>query len=186
MVCQFGLDESAVPHQKLPQPSIYSPYMSGIYKKHVIAVNAAYLIGNWMDIIFFGDCPWFLDNEENLAKHTALKVTNHPKIVRPWVKLLKRDDRTESYGLHSSSDTVYWNGNSGAGAINLAALTGAKKIILVGFDMNIINSDESHWHNLYNTRGFSKEQMKRNAEAAFIKYITLQSEKLLQLLKEVK
>lgn len=38
------------------------------------------------------------------------------------------------------------NGNSGAGAINLAFLFGVKRIILIGFDMQLGAHGKRHWH----------------------------------------
>ena len=47
-------------------------------------------------------------------------------------------------GLHETR--VNTNGNSGAAAINLATLFGAKRILLLGFDMKLGPDDEKHWH----------------------------------------
>ncbi len=40
--------------------------------------------------------------------------------------------------------------NIGAAAINLAYHTGATRVFLLGFDMNLGNSSRQHWHNVYN------------------------------------
>src|SRR5690606_37197584 len=57
---------------------------------------------------------------------------------------LKRDYRS---GISDKRDTICWNNNSGAAAINLAALAGAKRILLLGFDM--LPEKSTHWHSLY-------------------------------------
>jgi hypothetical protein len=46
----------------------------------------------------------------------------------------------------SKADFAYANGNSGFEAINLAYLTGARRVLLVGFDMKPGPSGERHWH----------------------------------------
>ena len=47
-------------------------------------------------------------------------------------------------GLHPTR--VNSGGNSGHAAINLAALFGAKRILLLGFDMALGEEGEKHWH----------------------------------------
>ena len=39
--------------------SLYSPYMESIHKKHVIGINVAYMLGPWVDMVFFGDNNFF-------------------------------------------------------------------------------------------------------------------------------
>lgn len=41
---------------------------------------------------------------------------------------------------------LHVNGNSGAGAINLAYLFGCRRILLIGFDMKLGPKGERHWH----------------------------------------
>ena len=43
-------------------------------------------------------------------------------------------------------DKVHYGANSGYQAINLAYLFGAKKIILLGFDMKRGENKKAHWH----------------------------------------
>jgi hypothetical protein len=40
---------------------------------------------------------------------------------------------------------IHWGGNSGFQAINLAYLWGARRIVLLGFDMQCGPGGESHW-----------------------------------------
>jgi hypothetical protein len=55
-----------------------------------------------------------------------------------------------SRGISDNPKMVSWNGNSGAAAISIAANMGAKRIILLGFDMKLDDSKHQHWHNVYN------------------------------------
>jgi hypothetical protein len=133
-------------------PSAYSPYLSQIHNKHVIGVNAAYKIGNWMDFIFFGDKGFFLENMIGLSQYPGLKISCHPYVERfTWVKYLQRDV-SKTKGLTNNIKKVSWNGNSGSAAINLAVHTKAKRIILLGFDMNLSVDSKQHWHNEYNNQ----------------------------------
>lgn len=148
---QFGIPDSVV--QKvvagISPPSVYSSYMSGIHNKHVIGINVAYLIGDWIDVVFFGDVGFFLIHKERLAKFPGLKVCCHPSVEKHnWVKYLLRD-RNKSKGISNAVNTISWNNNSGASAISMAAHAGAKRIILVGFDMKLNGNNQQHWHDLY-------------------------------------
>lgn len=130
-------------------PSVYSSFMSCLYNKHVIGINIAYMLGNFVDIVFFGDLSFFIKHQPNLAKFTGLKVCCHPSGERyPWVKSLRRAG--EHYqGISPTPDKVSWNGNSGSAAISVAAHAGAKRIILLGFDMQLNDLNQQHWHDIY-------------------------------------
>lgn len=133
--------------------SAYSPYMDKIHDRHIIGVNIAFLLGNWIEVAFFGDGGFFLKNRKDLANYTGLKVSCSPKInsVRfktDNIKYLTRD-RDRPRGISRNPHKVSWNSNSGAAAISLAAHTGVKRIILLGFDMKCAADNSQHWHNKY-------------------------------------
>ena len=129
--------------------STYSPYMSVLHDKHVIGINVAYMIGDWIDMVFFGDENWYKKNKEALAVFPGIKVSCHVKTKEvPWIKYLGKDGR-KALGISDSPNMVGWNCNSGAAAISVAANAGAKRIILLGFDMCKDGSNHKHWHNAY-------------------------------------
>ena len=140
-----------VQSQKRPI-SDYSPYLSGLHNKHVIAVNMAYRLGNWVDFVFFGDRGFWRDNETQLAAHPSIKVScSESRALPKWIKSLRRA-RSKKYGLTVNEKyEICWNYNSGAAAINLAMYLGCKRIILIGFDMNTLNN-KSHFHGAYKPR----------------------------------
>jgi len=148
---QFDIPEIVVKSviNKTASPSVYSPYMEGIHKKHIIGINVAYLIGDWIDMIYFGDPGFFDKHQLGLSNSPAIKISSFPKINEvPWVKYVPRD-LSKKYGISKRADQIIWNGNSGAAAISIAANAGAKRIILLGFDMDLDASNLKHWHNLY-------------------------------------
>lgn len=132
----------------------YSPFLSSIHDKHIIGVNAAFLLGNWIDITFFGDGGFYRDNARELNKVDKMKITcniNAKKMARmKGVKFIHRD-RNHSVGISKKKGFVSWNGNSGAAAINLAVHLGAKRIYLLGFDMKVGVNKRQHWHSHYNS-----------------------------------
>lgn len=148
---QFGVPEEVIGNviSRRERPSAYSKYLKPLHNKHVIGVNNAYQIGSWIDALFFGDCSWYLVHKNSLSKWPGLKVTCCPRFESrskkesESIKFLKKDSRR--WGLSNNPSTVCWNSNSGAAAISLAVHFGAKRIVLLGFDMNM-EGVTSHWH----------------------------------------
>jgi hypothetical protein len=147
---QFSIPESLV-HAVVAgtsPPSVYSPYMSFLHDKHVIGINVAYYIGDWIDMVFFGDGSFFTKHKDNLARFPGLKVSCDPNCNKiPWIKYLVRDT-SHPKGISIKAGAVSWNCNSGSAAISVAVQAGAKRIILLGFDMSLDNNIQ-HWHNMY-------------------------------------
>lgn len=155
---QFGVPSDIIEKvlSKELDPSAYSPYMKRLHNQHVIGVNIAYLIGAWIDMVFFGDKRWYYQNRDRLAKFPGLKVSCHPhlkheKFQKENIKYLSRD-RQKGRGISSNRTAVCWNANSGAAAISVAAHAGAKRIVLLGFDMKL-EDNKHHWHGLYRPGG---------------------------------
>ena len=151
MCKQFGIPHKIVQSvmKGESKPDVYSPYLSAIHKEHVIGINMSFQIGNWIDIMFFGDGSYFLNNKNQLAEFPGLKVCCDPKVKKyDWIKMVDRD-LNKPRGLSSILGKVSWNGNSGAAAINFAVHLGCKKIMLLGFDMKLTEKNQQHWHNLY-------------------------------------
>lgn len=135
------------------QPDAYSPYMSSIHDKHIIAVNNAYKLGDWIDVLFFGDSGWYVVYRNVLPNLQMLKVTCCVRFAKPdkycqGIKYLAWDKKI--YGLTTDPTKVCWNSNSGAAAINLAVHFGVKRIVLLGFDMKLDHNKTSHWFGSYN------------------------------------
>ena len=150
-------------------PNIYSPYMFALHDKHVIGINVAYQIGDWIDMVFFGDGGFFLKYQHKLAEFPKLRVSCSPKTKDvSWVKYLSRDG-SHSRGITSNPKAVSWNGNSGAAAISIAANAGARRIILLGFDMKVNDRADQHWHDLYG-RGAVKDE-RRARKMPFHKHV---------------
>jgi hypothetical protein len=150
---QFGVPEEtikAVMTGKQPA-SAYSEYLSPIHNKHVIGINNAYKIGDWLDALFFGDCGWYVVYRLALLELQCLKVTccdrfaNKSEKSSLGIKYLARN-RKKTLGISEDPTTVCWNNNSGFAAISLAAHFGVKRIVLLGFDMTLDSSRVSHWH----------------------------------------
>lgn len=159
LTSNFNIPEnivSKVRAQELPLSS-YSPFMSAVHEKNIIGVNVSFMLGNWVDMCFFGDTSFLLKYEEALLRSTSLKVSCAEKAKDlGWVKFLPVDYRTRGR-LTFDNSKISWNFNSGSASINLAAHLGAKRIILVGFDMNM-PANQVHWHNEYKKTELTEEE----------------------------
>ena len=109
-----------------------------------------YIPRDFVDIVWFGDPSWYEWHYEWLKDFSGLKV--HCSENR-WNRNpeLKRLDRTKSrFGIETKPGFVCWNKSSGASAINLAYHLGAKRIILLGYDMRKIDG-KKNWHQDHKT-----------------------------------
>lgn len=125
-------------------PSLNGFDFSQLHDKNVIGCNTAALRLGFevCDICLFVDVTWFLDNFNKLSKFQGLVVTNCQSMLfrnEPWLKVMERMED----GLHRNA--LGFGGNSGATALNLACILGAKRIFLLGIDCVSTKSDH-HWH----------------------------------------
>jgi len=129
-----------------------------------IVVNDMYLVAPWADVVYFADCRWWEWHHNGVAKKwdwmefTAEEqraafgafagqkctIANTGMLVGdPEVFMLKNGGHL---GLSESKDALFTGSNSGYQAINLACLAGAKKILLLGYDLGF-HKNRSHSHN---------------------------------------
>lgn len=129
-------------------PSVGDHDLTTLHHQRVVGVNNAYQLGEWVDFVFFGDKKWWKWHYKELTKWPKLIVTNIPPDKLSVPNRVKRTQRRSS-GWSVKQDVVSWNGNSGFAAINFAGLLGARRIVLIGFDMTSKASDKGlqyHWH----------------------------------------
>jgi hypothetical protein len=170
---QFGIPKKVVKSvvEGTSTPIAYSPYMSAIHDKHVIGINVAYKIGNWIDFVFFGDFSFFLKEKQGLASFKGIKVSCAPQCEKyNWVKFTGRDMQ-KPRGLSQNKALVSWNGNSGAAAISLAAHLGASRIILLGFDMKLGDNNAQHWHDLYQRKEYLENKDRKKVHLPFDRHL---------------
>lgn len=168
MPYQFGVPEDIIQRVSKGQLSLseYSPYLQPLKDKHVIGVNVAYKFNGILSAHYFGDRTFFKRNKKNLLNYNVLKITHsnlsrHDTDYHRDIKKLRSD--TKTLGLSTDPGLVYWNFNSGSAAINVAVLAGAKRILLLGFDMKPFNGEErvTHWHSDYGKFRIQDRDFKR-------------------------
>ena len=142
-------------------PSLKAVDVERLRGARVIAVNEAYLLGDWLPVVFFGDCRWYVWHKSRLLHFGGLKVTTCRTCVnQPGIKRMRKVNHPR--GLESRRDALKWNWSSGAAAINLAVHFGVQRIVLLGFDMRAVGK-ETHWHDHYT------HDPKRDPYARFLK-----------------
>lgn len=165
IIKQFKIPQNVVDKVRSKQSSIsaYSKYLAFLHNKHVIGVNQAFKFGNWVDILFYGDNGFFLNNQYAINKFSGIKIGCHNKTKyhrKYGIKYVPRDPNRVK-GLTKKPNYVSWNLNSGACAINLAYHLGAKRVFLIGFDMNR-DKHNQHYHNEYRSEEAELERKKKN------------------------
>jgi hypothetical protein len=108
----------------------------------VIAINNAYKIAPWADVLYFGDKKWFGWHHALLHKFEGPHIVTRARIT-DQAPGIKRVERKASVALSHDPTTVSGI-DSGANAINLAYLFGADPIILLAFDMRPGNWHDEH------------------------------------------
>ena len=113
-----------------------------IKKRRMIVVNNSYQLFPESEFLFFMDHQWYKEHEVKLASYHGIKVSIANQLKdRSIVKHLIRGSKT----MLSLDPTIVNNGNcSGYGALNLAFHLGVHRIILVGFDMRIVDSQHNY------------------------------------------
>lgn len=145
-------------------PSLKETNLKLIKGRPVVGCNDAFRLGSWVDWCVFGDKRWFLWQRNNglhtyeeLAKWEnreqvvccVPQLLDHKASYWPWLKILRRDEAR--FGLSVEPDTVCWNRGTGGTALNVAFLLGASRIVLIGFDMKMVDG-KHNWHDLHQKR----------------------------------
>lgn len=130
-------------------PSVKDADLSLIWSHRVIAINHSFRLGP-ADMLWFGDLPWYQANERDINSFGGLKCTccsALPEVPWPGIKRVRRS--VKQWGIETErADAVAWNRNSGTSAINVAWHMGAKRVVLVGFDMKA-RRGKTHFHSYY-------------------------------------
>lgn len=109
----------------------------------MLAINDAYRVLPFAEIVYACDAKWW-DHHEGCPDFHGEKWSSHDEgsnkkleTAERWGLHLIRGRDQQGFSLDPS--IIHYGSNSGYQAINLAILMGVKKIILVGFDMQIVN-----------------------------------------------
>lgn len=134
-------------------PTVKTQNLDLLKGKHVICLNNSYSIYPDALALYWADETWVAKHLDGVSAHAA-KFRFHSKF-HVSNKYLESDKhlglgnstilkRTGDRGIDTELNNVRGN-NSGAHILNLLYNCNVKKIVLLGYDMKVINS-KSHWH----------------------------------------
>lgn len=130
-------------------PSITDIDISKVISHPTIAINNSYKLSNSITALYWGDSSWISKHAKDVESHPCkLRFTSrfHTCIGKSIIgeagaTILKR---SKEYGYDANIHNVSGN-NSGCHALNLAINLNPKNIVLLGYDMRIVNR-KTHWH----------------------------------------
>lgn len=110
--------------------------------RRVIAINNSYLLAPWADVLYYCDRQWWVKHrEEALATFTGQYRISLGTSEGGTRRLYQGGPR----GLDTRPNALRHGSNSGYQAINLAYHFGVSRIVLLGYDLHVDES-QSHWH----------------------------------------
>lgn len=125
-------------------PSLSEFDFSQLKGRRVIGCNDAFHLGpEIVSYCVFGDCSWIYRKKWEISESGVELVTCSPTLLNfkfPRLRAMRR----KMHGI-GSGDTVGWNYSTGALAIDLARMLGARQVFLLGYDMSN-QGNKSHWH----------------------------------------
>lgn len=112
---------------------------------HIMGINRAYQICKRLDYLYACDAVFWSRHYQDVKDLKCRKFRLEKTLSRvnyPGVEWLVNDG---TYGISDAYPKIRTGQNSGYQAINLAYLLGYKKIILLGYDMQM-TAKKIHWH----------------------------------------
>lgn len=111
----------------------------------VIVINTTYQLAPWADLLYACDERWWSMYYEHVCASFAGQLWTQDSGSASRLKLLKHVRSEARAGLSKIPGVVHDGENSGYQAVGLAYMTGAKRIILLGYDMQD-HGIKMHWH----------------------------------------
>jgi hypothetical protein len=121
-------------------------------KARVIAINASYAMAPWADVLYCADpnpFKWYWDRGPKGYERVAMRDFQGRKFSVTkssgrWQGVTVLNQWREE-GLSTKPDRLCLGKNSGYQAINLAFLMGAKRIVLLGYDMAVSETGQEYF-----------------------------------------
>lgn len=126
-------------------PSVLDLDLSLLTGRRVIAIKSSWLHWPAADILFFADGRWWRDGNLRPQAFAGQVVTTAQEIGDPGIFKLKK---IHPHALSTDPGSVALARTSTTGGINIAALKGAAKIVLLGVDGKLGADGQRHSHGL--------------------------------------
>ena len=132
-----------------PSLDLAQVWMAAIARRQdrirAISINDTCYPAWWADALYAADARWWLKHD-GVAGFKGLKVTisNNSEQLSgyPDIKIV---ENTGTDGLELKPTGIRTGRNGGYMAINLAVHFGAKRIVLLGYDMKFDKDGKAHW-----------------------------------------
>jgi hypothetical protein len=152
-------------------PSLTQEICDKVKGRKAIVVNSSCLLAPWADVLFFTDSGWYDGRFEDGSRRAhfvnawpglvvsfsrqAKRELDHPNIGRTTPRILRvkacgaptAPPHTSSYKVGFppvGSREIYVGRTSGHTAVSLAVAMGAKRVCLLGYDMQLVAGREHH------------------------------------------
>jgi len=112
-------------------------------RAHVVAVNDAYRLAPWADVLYGSDAAWWRVHQ-GVPNFQGLKYSIWVSGQR-WPAGVHVLRNAGSDGLEADPHALRSGRNSGYAAINLAVHLGARRIVLLGYDLQLGPDGKTHW-----------------------------------------
>lgn len=116
----------------------------------VIAVNDAVYVAWFADWLHATDNKWWMWHRKTATKFPGVKTTMVTGCPEAWGVKMLRNKSLETPGQYGGytddQDALCTGGNGGYQAAQIAVKGGARKVILIGYDMKFGPNNESHFH----------------------------------------
>jgi hypothetical protein len=107
-----------------------------------IAINESWRLCPWANVLYACDGAWWRKHG-GVPEFKGLKITQEAAAARQFSLMWVEVERGSNV-LLTNGETLGDGGNGGFQALNLAVNWGAKRILLVGYDMTLARGE--HWH----------------------------------------
>lgn len=129
-------------------PSLRAEDVRRLTGARVIAVNGAYEVAPFADMLFFNDLGWYRRHERKVAAWPGLVVTASVRRMRFAHNVKRVQTETTRPFPPIGSGLIKWGPSSGHRAVATAVMLGAGWIGLLGFDMREV-AGRTHFHDEY-------------------------------------
>ncbi len=126
-------------------PSLTREDVESLKGQRVLVINDNYLLAPWSAVLYACDGHWWdwhADRPE-LKAFKGRKITQDEDAAKRYG--LEHIRGVDEPGLSSDPACIHMGSNSGIQAINLAYHLGARRVVLLGFDMQATGG-KTHWH----------------------------------------
>lgn len=131
-------------------PSLTQEVADKVKGRRTIVVNTSCNLAPWSDILYFTDSGWYEPRREMVANFAGLVVSMSRTAKRELPDKVRRvhgigDPTIGGSGFPAPGTCGIRQGrSSGHTAVSLAVALGAARVVLIGYDMRVVDGREHH------------------------------------------